>query len=57
LLNIVSNAEGKAELLIWDAKAMTQEPLARVPIPAKVPYGMHSAFVADQSMQPKAAAA
>ena len=57
MLNIVSNAEGKAELLIWDAKAMTQEPLARVPIPAKVPYGMHSAFVADQSMRPKAAAA
>ena len=38
-----------SELLIIDAQDVTSEPVARVLIPQRVPYGFHGAWV-DQSL-------
>eukprot|EP00887_Chlorella_sp_A99_P007809 scaffold20.g7809.t1 len=37
---------GVSELVIYDAQAMSPEPVARVPLRRRVPYGFHAAWVA-----------
>ncbi|GAB5487554.1 MAG: carotenoid oxygenase family protein [Parasphingorhabdus sp.] len=40
-------AEDKSEFIILDARKIEQEPLARVKIPVRVPYGAHGSWIAD----------
>lgn len=38
---VYRGAEHRSDLLIFDARAIDAEPLARIQIPARVPYGFH----------------
>ncbi len=44
---IFDPSEGKSELVIMNAKEMTDEPLARIHLPARVPTGFHGSWIAD----------
>ena len=49
LLSFVYDAaEGASELVILNAKAMEDEPLARIHLPVRVPAGFHGSWIADQ---------
>ncbi len=37
---------GRGELVVWAADAPGEEPVARVPLPVRVPFGFHGSFVA-----------
>lgn len=46
LMSYVYDASaGTSELVILDAGAVEEEPVARVLIPARIPYGFHGAWV------------
>lgn len=48
LLSYVFDAErGASELLVLDARDVAARPLARVMLPARVPYGFHGAWIPD----------
>jgi len=38
---------GASDLVILDARDLSEPPLARVHLPARVPYGFHGAWVPD----------
>merc|ERR1719198_2116423 len=38
---------GESELLIMEARTMSERPVARVAIPRRVPHGFHAAWVPD----------
>jgi len=38
-------------LCVYDAKTMAPEPVARVPIPGRVPYGFHGAFLTPAELR------
>ena len=38
---------GKSEVNVIEAKTMSSEPVAVVPLPARVPYGFHAFFVTE----------
>jgi carotenoid cleavage dioxygenase len=40
-----------SELLVLDAQQITQEPVARVLIPQRVPYGFHGTWISESQMQ------
>jgi carotenoid cleavage dioxygenase len=42
----------KAELVILDAQDFSSEPVARVLLPRRVPYGFHGNWVSDRSVPP-----
>jgi hypothetical protein len=42
-------AAGSSYLGIWDAATMDDAPLARVALPARVPYGFHAAWVGREA--------
>ncbi|NEO88452.1 MAG: 9-cis-epoxycarotenoid dioxygenase [Spirulina sp. SIO3F2] len=43
--------QNQSELLIVDAHDLTQEPIARVILPQRVPYGFHGLWVSDAQIQ------
>ena len=47
------NAHGEAgsELVIYNARTMSNQPVARVPMPQRVPYGFHSTWVPEHEFQ------
>jgi carotenoid cleavage dioxygenase len=45
LAYVYDNASNKSELLILDAGSMSEEPVARVMLPARVPMGFHGSWV------------
>lgn len=52
LLSLVHDHQSEtSELLVIDAKNFTADPIARVMIPQRVPYGFHSAWVTEQQLQ------
>jgi len=53
LLTFVNDAArgGLAELVVIDAKTMSSEPVARVMMPCRVPYGFHATWVNEEQMQ------
>jgi carotenoid cleavage dioxygenase len=44
-------AQGQSELLILDARNLEQEPVARVLLPQRVPYGFHAIWVSEEQIQ------
>lgn len=42
---------GKSEVNVIDAKTMSSEPVAVVPLPARVPYGFHAFFVTEEQLK------
>jgi len=52
LMNVVHDeAANTSELLVIDAQDMTSEPVARVLIPQRVPYGFHATWVTEKQLQ------
>jgi len=52
LLNFVHDVNNdSSELVVVDAKRFTAEPVARIMIPQRVPYGFHSVWVNEQQLQ------
>ena len=45
LAYVYDNATDKSEVLILDASSMSDEPVARVLLPARVPMGFHGSWV------------
>ncbi|HCP45025.1 MAG TPA: hypothetical protein DIU15_03235 [Deltaproteobacteria bacterium] len=45
MVHVHDEVKGQSCLEIYDAKHMSPEPLARVTIPVRVPYGFHSSWV------------
>jgi carotenoid cleavage dioxygenase len=43
--------EQQSELVIVDAQNITAEPVARVIIPQRVPYGFHGTWVSQEQLQ------
>jgi carotenoid cleavage dioxygenase len=44
---VYDQARDASELVVLDAQSPTAEPVARVMLPARVPYGFHGAWVPD----------
>lgn len=54
LLSYVSDrAAGRSELVILDARDMTEQPVARVLLPARVPAGFHGNWIPDTGVSSK----
>ncbi|NJM19501.1 MAG: 9-cis-epoxycarotenoid dioxygenase [Richelia sp. SM1_7_0] len=47
---VYDSAEDTSELVIVDAQDMTSEPVARVLIPQRVPYGFHGDWVSEEKL-------
>ncbi|KAL4198341.1 hypothetical protein AMTRI_Chr03g139740 [Amborella trichopoda] len=45
---------GKSEINVIDAKTMSQEPVAVVELPKRVPYGFHAFFVSEEQLRQQA---
>jgi carotenoid cleavage dioxygenase len=48
---VYDEVEGTSEMVVVDAKNVTAEPLARVMIPTRVPYGFHGAWIANDRLE------
>jgi carotenoid 9,10(9',10')-cleavage dioxygenase 1 len=44
----------KSTLNVYDAATMSQQPLARVRLPRRVPYGFHSLWVREEQLAAQA---
>lgn len=51
LVYVYSEADNKSFLHIYNAKTMSQTPVARVALPQRVPYGFHSTFVNEEQLK------
>lgn len=52
LLTLIhDHQENTSELLVIDAQNFTAEPVAKIMIPQRVPYGFHSVWVSEQQLQ------
>ena len=47
---VYDSNEDKSELVVVDAQNMTSEPVARVLIPQRVPYGFHGDWVSEEKL-------
>ncbi|GAB4814752.1 hypothetical protein N2152v2_001798 [Parachlorella kessleri] len=45
---------GVTELVVYNAKSMSEEPVARVRMPRRVPYGFHSLWISEAQLQAQA---
>lgn len=50
LAYVFDEDRGKSELAILDAKSFDSEPVARVLLPVRVPYGFHGAWIPEEAM-------
>ena len=42
---------GVSEFVVYDARTMSGEPVARVHLPQRVPYGFHGTFMTEAQFQ------
>lgn len=47
---VYDTVEGQSELVVVNAQDMTAEPVARLLIPQRVPYGFHGTWICDEQM-------
>jgi carotenoid cleavage dioxygenase len=47
---VYDEIEGTSEMVIVDAKDVSSAPVARVMVPARIPYGFHGAWVSDERL-------
>jgi len=40
-----------SDFVVYDAKTMSSEPLVKVPLPQRIPYGFHGIFVEEEKLQ------
>lgn len=52
---VYDTREGTSELVVVDARQMSDAPVARILIPQRVPYGFHGAWVSDGQIAGQAA--
>ena len=51
LISYLHNEEtNESEFVVFSAASMSAEPLARVKLPRRVPYGFHGLFVSEQQL-------
>jgi len=48
---VYDNNSGGSEFVVIDAQNMEAAPLARVPLPQRVPYGFHGAWISEERIQ------
>jgi carotenoid cleavage dioxygenase len=48
---VYDEIEGTSEMVVVDAKNVTAAPLARVVVPARVPYGFHGAWISNDRIE------
>ena len=41
----------KSDFVIYDASTMSNEPLATVHLPKRIPYGFHALFMSEEQVQ------
>jgi hypothetical protein len=46
-----SSSSSGSSLVVWDAATMSQQPLAVVALPQRVPYGFHALWVSEGQFQ------
>jgi carotenoid cleavage dioxygenase-like enzyme len=46
-----SSSSSGSSLVIWDAASMSQQPLAVVALPQRVPYGFHGLWVPESQFE------
>jgi hypothetical protein len=46
-----SSSSGGSSLVVWDAATMSQQPLAVIALPHRVPYGFHALWVPEGQYQ------
>ena len=51
MLFLFHEADQHSELVVYDAKTMSSEPLATVRMPQRVPYGFHSHFISEDRLK------
>ena len=44
---VYDEPSNKSEFLVLDARDMSAQPLARVKLPVRVPFGFHGSWIAD----------
>lgn len=47
---VFDQAEGRSELIVVDAREFSAEPVARVQIPARVPFGFHGIWLSEEQL-------
>lgn len=48
---VYDRSAGTSEFVVIDARNMEAPPLARVPLPQRVPYGFHGAWISEERIQ------
>ncbi|CEJ46690.1 carotenoid oxygenase family protein [Umezakia ovalisporum] len=48
---VYDQASQTSELVVINAQDVTAEPVARIPIPQRVPYGFHAAWVSEEQLK------
>jgi carotenoid cleavage dioxygenase-like enzyme len=46
-LDAYDEGTGRTELVVLDASVFSAKPLARIPLPQRVPYVFHGSWIAD----------
>lgn len=52
-----NDASGESSMVVYDAKTMAPEPVARVILPQRVPYGFHGEWMSEEQFASQAPAA
>lgn len=48
---VYHSLEDVSRLHVYDAKTMSQQPLATVKLPQRVPYGFHGLFLTEKQLK------
>uniref|UniRef100_A0A061RE98 carotenoid 9,10-dioxygenase n=1 Tax=Tetraselmis sp. GSL018 TaxID=582737 RepID=A0A061RE98_9CHLO len=54
LTYVYDEGRNKSDFVVFDAKTMSSEPIAKVQLPCRVPYGFHGLFMDEDDMKKQA---